>query len=345
MAFKVINVSDFPGFSVEEGVKIIKDAGAEYVGTLCKNQQEVLAAASDADAIVGLFTIGMLSFTGEMMAGLKKCKVVAVPGIGYDGIDLNAATEHGICVVNNPDYCLEEMADHTILLLLALAKKLVITVDSVREGKWDNAGFHTIRNYVLPPVFRLSRQTLGLIGFGNIPRALIPRAKPFFSRIIAHDPYVPAEVLQEFGVEPATMETLLKESDFVSLHSALTEKNHHMMGIDQFKLMKPTAYFVNTARGGLVNEEALHKALSEGIIAGAGLDAMEPEPPAPDSPLINLPNIIITSHTGQYSVEADDELKANPFADIKRVIEGNWPREIAFRNPAVKEKYLAKWRK
>ena len=343
MAFKVTNVSDFPGFSVEEGVKIVKEAGAEYAGSFCSSEQEVLAAAADADAVVGLFTIGMLSFTGEMMAGLKQCKMIVVPGIGYDGVDLNGATENGICVINNPDYCLEEMADHTILLLLALAKKLVITVDNVREGKWDGAGFHTIRNNVLPPIFRLSRQTLGLIGFGNIPRALIPRAKPFFSRIIASDPYVPEEVLKQFGVEPASMETVLKESDFVSLHSALTEENHHMMGLEQFKLMKPTAYFVNTARGGLVDEEALHAALSEGIIAGAGLDAMEPEPPAPDSPLIKLPNIIITSHTGQYSVEADVEIKTKPFADIKRVMEGDWPREIAFRNPEVKQKYLAKW--
>ncbi|MDY7033385.1 MAG: C-terminal binding protein, partial [Thermodesulfobacteriota bacterium] len=295
--------------------------------------------------IVGLFTSGMLSLSGETMAKLKKCRMAVVPGIGYDGIDLKRATQNGICVVNNPDYCLEEMADHTMLLLLALAKKLIITMDNVREGKWDAPGFHTIRNKVLPPVFRTSNQTLGLIGFGNIPRTLIPRAKPFFSKIIVYDPYVPQDVLSQFGVEPATLETVLRESDFVSLHAALTDENHNMMSLDQFKMMKPTAYFVNTARGGLVDEGALYTALTQGIIAGAGLDAMDPEPPKPDNPLLKLSNIIITSHTGQYSVEADIEIRTKPFEDIKRVMQGDWPREIAFRNPEVKDKFLAQWGK
>ena len=345
MSFKVVNVTSFPMFPFTAGEEIIKRAGGEYVGAVCQTEEEVLANAADADAILGLFTDGILTLSRETIKQLEKCKIIVIPGMGYEGVDLNAATEKGIIVINNPDYGAEEVANHTVLLILALAKKLIITIEAVKEGKWDSAGFHTIRDKVLPPVFRLSKQTLGLIGFGHIPRSLVPRAKPFFSRIIAYDPYVDQNVMEEFGVQPADMSTVLKDSDCLSLHAALTEENQHMISLEQFKMMKSTAYLVNTARGGLVDEQSLYTALSQGIIAGAAIDVMAPEPPHPDNPLLKLPSVIITPHTSQYSLEADDQIRTKPSEDIVSVMEGGWPREIAFRNPQVKEKFLAKWGK
>ncbi|MFA4910614.1 MAG: C-terminal binding protein [Desulfobacteria bacterium] len=345
MSFKVVNVTLFPMFPFTEGEEIIRQAGGEYVGTACQTEEEILASAVNADAIIGVFTDGILTLSKETINKLGKCKMVAIPGMGYEGVDLRAATENGIIVINNPDYGAEEVANHTILLLLAAARKLIPTIEAVKEGKWDRAGFHTIRAKVLPPVFRLSKQTLGLIGFGHIPRSLVPRAKPFFSRIIVYDPYVAPKVIEEFGVVSTDLNTVLKDSDCISLHAALTEENRHMITLKHFKMMKPTAFLVNTARGGLVDAQALYTALSEGIIAGAAVDVWDPEPPQPDDPLLKLSNIIITPHISQYSIEADSKIRTNPSKDIVSVMEGGWPREIAFRNPQVKEKFLARWEK
>ena len=345
MSFKVVNVTSFPMFPFTEGEEIIRRGGGEYVGTVCQTEEEVVAAAADADAILGLFTDGILTLSKKTINKLDKCKMVAIPGMGYEGVDMKAATEDGIIVINNPDYGAEEVANHTMLLLLASARKLIPTIEAVKEGKWDRAGFHTIRAKVLPPVFRLSKQTLGLIGFGHIPRSLVPRAKPFFSEIIVYDPYVAPKVIEEFGIVSTDLNTVLKNSDCISLHAALTEENRHMITLKHFKMMKPTAFLVNTARGGLVDAQALYTALSEGIIAGAAVDVWDPEPPRPDDPLLKLPNIIITPHISQYSVEADVQIRTNPSKDIVSVMEGGWPREIAFRNPQVREKFLAKWGK
>ncbi|MEW6615918.1 MAG: C-terminal binding protein [Thermodesulfobacteriota bacterium] len=344
MSFKVVNVTSFPMFPFTEGEEIIRRAGGEYIPTVCQTEEEILAAAADGDVVIGVFTDGILTLSKETINKLGKCRMVAIPGMGYEGVDLKAATENGIIVINNPDYGAEEVANHTMLLLLAATRKLIPTIEAVKEGKWDRVGFHTIRSKVLPPVFRLSKQTLGLIGFGHIPRSVVPRAKPFFSRIIAYDPYVAGNVIEEFGVEPADLGTLLKDSDCVSLHAALTEETRHMITLEHFKMMKPTAFLVNTARGGLVDAQALYAALSQGIIAGAAVDVWDPEPPQLDDPMLKLPNIIVTPHTAQYSVEADAQIRTNPSQDIVSVMKGGWPREIAFRNPQVREKFLGKWR-
>ncbi|MFH1624827.1 MAG: C-terminal binding protein [Pseudomonadota bacterium] len=345
MSFTVVNVTSFPMFPFTAGEEIIRRGGGEYVPAVCQTEEQVLAAAADADVILGLFTDGILTLSKETIKKLDKCRMVAVPGMGYEGVDLKAATENGIIVINNPDYGAEEVANHTMLLLLAAARRLIPTIEAVKEGKWDKAGFHTIREKVAPPVFRLSKQTLGLIGFGHIPRSLVPRAKPFFSRIIVYDPYVAQDVIEKSGVEPTDLDTLLKGSDCISLHAALTEENRHMIALKQFKMMKPTAYLVNTARGGLVDHQALYTALSQGIIAGAALDVWDPEPPQLDHPLLKLPNLIVTPHIAQYSIEADEQIRTNPSEDIVSVMKGDWPRGIAFRNPQVKDKFVAKWGK
>jgi len=341
--FKIVNVFGAPGFSFAAAEADAVREGCQSVITFTRDEDKMAEAAADADAIMGVFTDGVQTLSARTIQKLPKLKIIAGLGIGYEGIDLEAATANGVCVSNVPDYCLEEMANHTVLLLLALAKKLLPTIDAVRAGKWDGPAAHTIRAKVIPPLFRISGQTLGLIGFGNIPRTVVPRARAFGLKLIGYDPFAPAELMAKHGVEPADFDTVLKQSDFISLHAALTKANRHMIGMEQFKMMKRTAFLINTARGGLVDEQALCTALKEGIIAGAGIDTMDPEPPRADNPLLHAPNLIVTPHTGQYSQESEKDLLSGPYREALSVAKGGWPRDIAFRNPQVKEKFLAKW--
>jgi D-3-phosphoglycerate dehydrogenase len=344
MAFKVVNLFGLPSLSTEEAEALVAEAGGQFVSAFCQSEDEIVSAAAGADAVVGVFTDGIQTISGKMMDQLPDLKHISVMGIGFEGVDLPAATERGICVSNSPDYGLEEMADHTLLFVLALAKKLLPTIDAVRAGKWDAPGQHTVRAEVLPPLFRLSAQTLGIIGFGNIPRAVIPRARVFGLKLLAHSAHVPADVIRGFEVEPVDLDTLLRESDFVSLHSALTEDNRNMIGLKELRKMKPTAFLINTARGGLVDEQDLCTALTEGIIAGAAIDVMDPEPPDPDNPLLRAPNLIITPHTGQMSQQSQAAINRMPYEEIVRVVQGGWPRDTAFRNPEVQKRFATRWR-
>jgi D-3-phosphoglycerate dehydrogenase len=223
-------------------------------------------------------------------------------------------------------------------LILACARKFYQVLPDIKNGKWS-----TQTDYLsaLKPLHRLSRQTLGLIGFGNIARALVPKARAFGLRIIAYAPHVPGVLFETFKVESVELDQLLEESDFVSLHTALTPETKHMMGLPQFEKMKRTAYFINTARGELVDERALHTALSEGLIAGAGLDVLESEPPGQDNPLLKLNNVLITGHFAYYSEESREELFRWPWEEVARVLRGEWPEGLI--NPQVKDQFCAKW--
>lgn len=343
LTFRVVNVFNAPGFPFEEGKALLATHGAESLLAYCRGEDEIAKAAHGADVLIGVFTNGIQTLSASTLDRLPKLKLVVGMAIGYEGIDLAGATARGVCVANVPDYCFEEMANHTLLLLFALAKKLIPTVDAVRAGKWDATGQHSIRAKVIPPIYRLSGQTLGLIGMGGIARSIVPRATAFGLRVIACDPYVSPEVMRKNGVEPADIDTLLKKSDFVSLHVPLTDKTYRMIGSEQFLKMKRTAFFINTARGALVNERELAAALTGGIIAGAAVDVMDPEPPLADNPLLTAPNMIITPHVGHYSQEAENDLQRMPYEEAIRMMNGGWPRDIAFRNPSVKEAFLARW--
>jgi D-3-phosphoglycerate dehydrogenase len=223
-------------------------------------------------------------------------------------------------------------------LILACARKLYQILPDVKNGKWS-----TQPDYLsaLKPLRRLSGQTLGLIGFGNIARALVPKARAFGLRIIAYAPHIPGVLFETLKVESVQLDQLLQESDFVSMHTALTPETRHMMGLPQFKKMKRTAYLINTARGELVDERALHTALSEGLIAGAGLDVLESEPPGQDNPLLKLNNVLITGHFAYYSEESREELFRWPWEEVARVLHGSWPQGLV--NPQVKEQFSTKW--
>jgi D-3-phosphoglycerate dehydrogenase len=313
---------------------------AEVDKTFCATEEELVAACSEADAVIALgikITPGYV-FTTRVIQNLHKCRLIALTGIGYDNVDIAAATEKGICVANNPYYCLEEVSDHAMTLILACARKFYRLLPDIRSGKWS-----TQADYLsaLKPLHRLSGETLGLIGFGNIARTLVPKAKAFGFRIIAYAPHVPRILFDKSEVESVKLGQLLRESDFVSMHTALTVETRHMMGLPQFKKMKPTAYFINTARGELVDERALYTALSQGLIAGAGLDVLESEPPGQDNPLLKLSNVLITGHFAYYSEEAREELFRRPWEEAARVLQGEWPQGLV--NTQVKERFSAKW--
>ena len=340
MDYKVVMTFEYPGLPPDE--KVLTDIGAQFAKIPCKSGDELIAAAHDADAIITGLAAQPL-FTRKVIEGLNKCRIISSLGIGYEGVDLDAATERGIYVTNVPDYCLEEVTDHSMAILLACARKLFRLDKAVREGKWDSLERPQIRYQIWPPMFRISGQTLGLIGFGNVPRALVPKAKGFGLKVIAYDPYASPGIAEEMGVELVDVDRLLQESDYVSVHAALTAETRHMLGLEQFKKMKPTAYLINAARGPLVDESALYTALAEGHIAGAGLDVTDPEPPSLDNPLFKLDNVIFTAHSAYYSESSTLELLSRPVEEVVSVLTGRPPRKPL--NPQAKKRFLHRWGK
>jgi D-3-phosphoglycerate dehydrogenase / 2-oxoglutarate reductase len=340
LSFKAVLTFYVPGI-VPTYDEVLIQIGAQVDKTFCSTEEELVSACSEADAVIALgirITPGYV-FSPKVIGNLNRCRLIALTGIGYDNVDVAAATERGVCVANNPYYCLEEVSDHAMALILACARKFYQVLPDIRSGKWS-----TQADYLsaLKPLHRLSGQTLGLIGFGNIARALVPKARAFGLRIVAYAPHVPAVLFDTFDVKSVQLDQLLEESDFVSMHTSLTPETRHMIGLEQFKKMKRTACFINTARGELVDERALHTALSEGLIAGAGLDVLESEPPDQDNPLLKLNNALITGHFAYYSEESREALFRWPWEEAARVLKGEWPQGLL--NPQVKERFSAKWR-
>jgi D-3-phosphoglycerate dehydrogenase len=269
-----------------------------------------LAGARDADAVLVTYA----KLPGELLRQLRKCRAIGRFGLGVDNIDLPAAKECGIAVNYVPDYCLREVSDHAMALLLALARKVTFSNKLVQSGRWE-----------VPPIVplrRLEGQTLGLVGFGNIPRALAPKAKGFGLNVIAYDPFIVEQAADAAGVESVRFDDLLARSDFISVHAPLQPATRGLMNAKAFAKMKKGAFLINTARGPLVDETALIAALDSGHLGGAALDVLTTEPPAKDSPLLGRDNVILTPHTGFYSVEALEELQTKCASDVARVLSG-----------------------
>jgi D-3-phosphoglycerate dehydrogenase len=306
----VIAITDIPFPSLEPAKKALARLDPEYRMAKSPSAQDVLAVARDADAVFVTFA----KLPGELLRELKKCKAIGRFGLGVDNIDLPAAKALGIAVNYVPDYCLREVSDHAMALLLALARKVTLSNTIVQSGRWE-----------LPPIVplrRLEGQVLGLVGFGNIPRALAPKARAFGLQVLAHDPYVAGAALATAGVEGVSFDDLLARSDFISVHAPLLPATRGLMNAAAFAKMKKGAYLINTARGLLVDEPALIAALDSGHLGGAGLDVLATEPPAKDSLLLGRDNVILTPHTGYYSVEALEELQIKCASDIARVLSG-----------------------
>jgi D-3-phosphoglycerate dehydrogenase len=313
---------------VESGELAKLNAEVELVEARCTTEDELIAVAKDADAILG----GGRLFTRRVMESLPKCKVIATYSVGYDTIDVNAATDNGIIVVNNPSsiWCIEEVSNHAIALLLACAKKLTLLNDWTKQGRWIET------RQAMAPMVPIHGQTLGLVGCGAIGRMTARKAQCFGLRTLGYDPYVDGSLAKEYGITLMNLPELLKESDFVSVHTFLNKETRHLIGEREFKQMKPSAYFINTARGVIVDESALIKALQEKRLAGAGLDVFEKEPVNPDNPLLKMDNVVVVPHTASYSDAALAQQAINPAQEVARVLSGRWPNNPV--NKTVKPK-------
>jgi D-3-phosphoglycerate dehydrogenase len=296
---------------------------AEIVEAPADSEAAFLAVARDADAI---YAKGM-RFTKTVIDGLEKCRVISLGSVGVDSVDVGAATARGIPVTNCPDTFIDEVADHAMTLLLASFRRLVEQDRMVRDGRWREGRPQLLK---LP---RLMGQTLGFIAFGRVARAVARRAAPFGVRMMAYDPYIEEQIMPEYGVMPATLEQVLSQSDFVSMHAPATPEANGMLKEQHFRLMKKSALFINTGRGPTVDEQALIKALQEGWIAGAGLDVLETEPPSHNNPLLRMDNVILTAHVASASARFDEARKRRVGHELALVLSGKWPMSCV--NPSV----------
>jgi D-3-phosphoglycerate dehydrogenase len=283
--------------------------------------EDVVAATRDADAVV----VNMVPVTRALVKTWTRCKLVIRHGVGYDNVDLAALDDAGIPLCYIPDYCTEEVAEQAIALILACGRRIItgrrVLDASSRSGQWDFK--ETI------PVFRMAGQKVGIIGCGRIGSRVYQKLKSFGFEFLIYDPYLSEERKRELGIEVVDKETAFRESDFVTIHTPLTPETRYIVNRETLALMKPTAYLVNTARGGMVDSVALAEALRNSVIAGAGIDVYETEPPPPDYPLFGLPNAILTPHLAWYSEDSGWRIREIIVVEIERFVAGLPPRYVA----------------
>jgi D-3-phosphoglycerate dehydrogenase len=255
-----------------------------------------------------------------------RAKAIAKQGAGLDTVDIAAATRRGIPVFHTPGANNQAVADHTFAMILCLARRILYCDRSLREKRWEHTKIMGIEIW---------NKTLGLIGLGAIGRCVALRAKGFQMRVLAHDPFWPEEFAAEHGIERVSVEELLKASDIVSIHAPLTPENRGLINIRTLKWMKPTALLINAARGGIINEVDLYQALKSNVIAGAGIDVFEKEPPS-DSPLLELENVVLTPHTAAFTYEGMNNMSVSIVEQIIDFCSGKKPRFTV--NPQVFQK-------
>lgn len=337
VTFKVVNAFNLP--DADFGERLLDPLGAVMVSGTWSTEDEIIANAGDADALICSATHQPI--TRRVLGALPRCRIVASVGIGHSQADLEAATEYGTVITNVPDYCLDEVSGRAIAFVLSLGHKLLQLDRAVKE---DRVCFLLDRKALAEtarPIFRMREQTLGIIGLGKIGTATALKAKGLGMRVIAYDPYVYDGVMESCGVSSVDLATLLRESDYVSIHAPLTTETCGMFGYEEFRKMKPTAYLINVARGDCVDETALIRALQEGLIAGAGLDVTAQEPISADNPLLGMCNVILTGHSAAYSESADPELWIKPMTQVVMALRGEWPQYAV--NPSVRGKWLRRW--
>ncbi len=329
MSHKVILTLDVGPTDKEEAM--LKEVGAELVKSYWTTEEALVKVCQDPD--VAAILIGPnAAITKRVIDAAPNLKILSRMGIGINNIDIAAATARGIPVSVVLDYCISEVADHAMAFILTFARRIIPLDRAVKAGHWtpQKSDIPQVRT----PMFRLSAITLGVFGMGRIGSSLVTKAKAFGMNVIVHDPYLEKEAADKLGVVLVDFDRLLADSDFISLHAPLTNETRHLFNLETFKKMKRTAYLINNARGGLVDESALYTALKEGYIAGAGLDVTDPEPPQADNPLLKLDNALITGHSSWYSAEAVAELRQKSVAAVVEVLKGGWPTWLA--NPEVK---------
>ncbi len=306
-------ITDCDHGSIEEEKTEFGQIGAELVLAQVQEEEDLVGACKDADGLLNQYAL----LTRKVLESLPKCRVISRYGVGVDSVDLKAATDSGIIVANVPDYCIDEVASQTVAMILSLTRKTAFFDRKVKSGQWD---FH-----LGIPIYRIKGKTLGLIGCGKIGLEVARRISAFGVKVMTFDPYL--EHAPE-GIELKDFETVLKESDFISIHCPLNDSTRHLIGEKEFKKMQKKPLLINTSRGPIVDEKALIQALGEGLLSGAGLDVLEKEPPDSESPLLKMENVVLSPHVGFYSVESISELKRRTAKNVSDVLLGNWPMSV-----------------
>ena len=316
MTWKVL-ITDHVWPNIDPEREVLEAGGAEVVVAPNGNEETLIEMARDADAIMTCFAM----VTDKVVAAAENCKVIGRFGVGVDNIAVGTATELGIAVTYVPDYCVDEVSDHVMGLLHAWNRKIVLFDRSVKESGWGSQGL-TMR------MMRLRGKTIGIVGFGRIGQAVAAKARGYGLNILASDPIVSADSVKNLGGSLVELDTLLEESDFVTLHAPLTEGTRNLIGREELTKMKPEAFLINAARGPLIDEAALYDALTSGKIAGAGLDVMVDNVPPRNHPLLSLENIIITPHVAFFSQESTLELEQRAAAEVVSVMHGRMPDNL-----------------
>ncbi len=340
MSFKVVNTISVPG--VDFGGALLEPLDAALIDGLGKTEEELMAHTTGADAVIGSGPVQ--PWTGRVVGSLDNCRIIASLGIGYDRIDLDAATRGNIVVTNIPDYCIDEVSSQAIALMFALNRQLLQMDGAVREHRTlfvppNRPAVESIAH----PCLRIREATMGVVGFGKIGSVTALKARGLGMRVIAHDPFVWDAVIASHGVEPVDFDALLERSDFISINASLTGQSRKMFNDETLRRMKSTAYLINTARGEIVDQSALIRAIEEHRIAGAGLDVTEKEPIPDDDPILRTPNVILTGHGAWFSSTADSESEFwhKAMEQVVSALTGQWPDYAV--NTEVKERWLEKW--
>jgi D-3-phosphoglycerate dehydrogenase / 2-oxoglutarate reductase len=307
----LVLVTDFGSPELDTETAILEPLGCEVTRAPSKTEDGLIAAVKDADYIITQFA----PVTAKVIAAMTKCRIIVRYGIGVDNVDLKAAAAKGIPVCNVPDYCVDEVADHTLAMILDLTRRITPHTTLLKSGKWALAG-------TLEMIHALKDMTIGLVAFGRIGREVAARLKPFKPQILVFDPVVKAETIRAEGYTPVTLDQLLKQSDLITLHCPSNEKTKHMINAQSIAQMKPGVFFVNTSRGTLAKSEDLIAALQKGIIAGAALDVFDPEPIPADNPLMKMDNVLITPHMASCSPQAVQNLRVSVANTVAMAVRG-----------------------
>ena len=293
-------------------------------------EDEIIAGSQDARGMIGTFGPNL---TRKTFASLPNLQLLVFCSVGFDRVDVGAATEFGVAVANSPTFCIEEVADTASMHILNCARRLPQQLSTFQKHGWD------VRKGMscMAPVNRISRQTLGFVGFGRIGQGAAENLAGFGMRYLVYDPFISPEVAGAWNATKVSLEELCRVSDIISVHAPHNADTHHLLTTEQFRMMKSTAHVVNSSRGPVIDESALIEALRNGWIGGAGLDVLEQEPPTPENPLLSMDNVLLTAHTASFSIESLIDNRRHAAAEVIQVFKGrNWPSALI--NPEVKSK-------
>jgi len=303
---------------LSDEAEVIQKAGIELVDIDAATEEEIIANAAQVDVAFIVRT----QFTRRVFENLPRLRAVIRCGVGYDNVDVDAATDNHVLVVNVPDFCFEEVSNHAIMLLMACAKKLVQLDHTLKTTSWKAS------RQLLDPMGSIWGQTLGIVGCGNIGRMTARKARCFGLTVIGSDPYVDRKLAEESGITLKSLPEVMAESDYVSIHPCLNQETFHLIGEQELALMKPGAYLINTSRGSVVDEPALIRALQDKRIAGAGLDVFEKDPINPDNPLLKMDSVVMTPHSASYCEASFKRLRISVGQEAVRIARGKWPKNV-----------------